>query len=199
MINKPILIFLIGLLPLASLAQQTYQLDVKKSTLFWKSPKSMGRQHYGYLSFNLGSLSYGPNGEPATGMFSINMNSINSTDRKTAADREEVNQLLKGEDFLSVAKHPTTTIVVKQIAKTKQPNVYKVSGDLSIRGITHPIDFMATIKKTGNTVTAKANLNVDRIKWNIHHKPKNDWDFFIAVKNQAIADEFPVSLNLVFQ
>lgn len=183
---------------MASVAQQTYQLDVKKSKLFWKSPKSMGRQHYGYLSFNLGTLSYSAAGQPAAGAFSINMNSINSVDRKTAKDREEVNSLLKGDDFLSAAKHPTTAIIVKQLTKTQQANVYKVNGDLTIRGITHPIEFMATIKKTGSTVTAKADLNVDRIKWNIHHRPKNDWDFFATVKNQVIADEFPVSLDLVF-
>ncbi|MEE1945820.1 YceI family protein [Pedobacter sp. KR3-3] len=198
MFNKPILVFLMGILPFATIAQQTYQLDLKKSTLFWKSPKSMGKQHFGYLSFSAGSLSYASTGDPSTGTFVIDMNSINSTDRETASGRAEVNKLLKGDDFLSVAKYPMTTMMVKQIVRSKQANVYKVSGNLTIRGITHPIEFMAMIKKTGNTVTAKANFNIDRIKWNIHHKPK-DWDFFAAVKNQVIADEFPVALNLVFR
>lgn len=194
---KPILILLLLLLQLTAKAQQTYQLDIKKSKLFWKSPKTMGKGHFGYLLFSFGNLNYSPAGQPVSGFFSIDMNTLNSTDRKTAKDKKEVDDLLKNKDFLAVDQFPTTVMNVKQIIRTNQPNVFKVKGDLTIRGITNPIEFLATIKKSGNAIRVTGEIKVDRIKWNIHHQPKT-WDPIAALKDKVIADEFPVTLDLYF-
>jgi hypothetical protein len=58
---------------------------------------------------------------------------------------------------------------------------------------------VAAIRKKGNTVIAKADLEIHRLKWNIDLQPEpKAWDFFSAVKDKMIADEIVVSLNLVF-
>lgn len=196
--HKLTIILLLVMLQLTAKAQQTYQLDVKKSKLLWKSPKTMGKGHFGYLLFSFGNLSYSAAGQPVGGFFSIDMNTLNSTDRKTAKDKKEVDDLLKNKDFFAVDQYPTTVMNVKQIIRTNQPNVFKVKGDLTIRGITNPIEFLATITKNGNAIRATGEIKVDRIKWNIHHQPKT-WDPFAALKDKAIADEFPITLDLYFQ
>src|SRR5258708_2534301 len=89
-----------------------YQLDVKKSKLFWKAPKN---RHNGFILFNSGTLSNFTAGRPTRGMFSINMNSMRSTDEASAAGRKNVDDKLRSEDFFAVSRYPTATMLVKQI------------------------------------------------------------------------------------
>ena len=45
---------------------------------------------------------------------------------------------LRGPDFLDVAKYPTITFKSKQVEKVSD-DTYKVSGDLTLRGVTKPV------------------------------------------------------------
>lgn len=200
MINKPTLILFLVVLQLSAFAQQVYKLDLKKSKLFWKSPKTMANsKHFGYLLFNSGSLSYAATGEPTVGIFNLNMNSIRSLEHPTPAKNEKIEQQIKSADFFEVAKYPTANMVVKKITRTGSATTFNVTGHLTVKGITNAITFLAEIKKKGNTIEVSANFKIDRIKWNIHHIPNpNASDLFQLLKDKAIADEIPISLQLVF-
>lgn len=184
----------------AAYTQQVFKLDLKKSKILWKSPKTMGNsRHFGYLHFNSGQLNYSSAGKPTTGLFSLNMNSIRSTEHALAAKNQKVEQEIKSKDFFAVAQYPKATMQVKKIVQTGQPIIFNVVGDLTIKGITNSIEFIAKIKKTGNVIVVSGDLKIDRIKWNIHHIPKpTSSDFFQVLKDKAIADEIPISLQLVF-
>lgn len=183
---------------LSANAQQTYQLDIKKSRLIWSTGKTMGK-HTGDIRFSSGTLNYSNPGKITNGSFKIDMNSMRAIE-KEAADFQRVNKELKSPTFFDVVKHPTATMQVKQVNSTVNLDVYKVNGDLTIRGITHPISFLATIKKTGNEVRAIANLKIDRIKWNINHQQKRTtFNIVDIVKDKAMADEIPISLDLWFK
>ncbi len=67
----------------------------------------------------------------------IQVNSIN-TDNKTRDDH------LRSADFFDAANFPTITFVSKRFEKTGE-NQYKISGDLTIRGITKPVVLDATL------------------------------------------------------
>jgi hypothetical protein len=69
-----------------------YQLDVKKSKLFWKAPKN---RHNGFILFNSGALSNFTADWPTRGTFSINMNSMRSTDQASDAGRKKVDDKLR--------------------------------------------------------------------------------------------------------
>lgn len=198
-----LLILFAGIIYLPTQAQQkkddldvVYQLDVKKSKLFWKAP---GNKHNGFILFNSGTLSNVAAGWPTRGTFSINMNSMRSTDEASDAGRKKVDDKLRSEDFFSVSKYPVATMVVKQILAEQKPATYRVSGELTIKGITNPIAFTTIMKQSGNTITATANMNISRRKWNINHQPQaTPWDFVARVKDNLVDDEIPVSLELVF-
>jgi len=195
MLKKTIILLALVLFQAIAYAQQTYQLDIKKSKILWKSPKTVSK-HNGYLHFNSGNLNLSVTGEPIDGTFMLNMNSINATDQTPAAN-QKVNLELKTPFFFNVAKYPTGTMKVKSIAPANQPNHYKIIGDLTLKGITNPIEFIAVIKKSGTVITATAELTIDRIKWNIKHQPKSI-NLYSFVKDKMIADEIPLSLNLIF-
>jgi polyisoprenoid-binding protein YceI len=192
--NKFTLILLLTLLQLCANAQQRYTLDIKKSKILWKM-ESMGK-HNGYLYLNSGSLNYSTASLPTTGIFTMNMKSIRSTDHTVQSANDRVDGLLQNIEFFNVAHYPTSTIKVKQINKTTNATLFKVLGDLTIKGITNPIEFVASIKKNGETIYITSNMKIDRIKWNINHKPKPT-SMFGSLKDKIMADDIQISLDLV--
>lgn len=184
-----------------ALAQSaTYLLDVKQSKLFWKGTKTIGTKHYGFLLFNSGWLHTNVAGKLNDGMFSINMNSIISTEHDKPAANKKIETELKGSSFFEVVKYPAASIVVSRIMPTVAPFQFKVEGNLTIKKTTHPIVFLATIKQNGSTLNANANLTIDRVKWGIHETSEVSItdQFFSSIKDKMIADEIPIVLRLVF-
>jgi polyisoprenoid-binding protein YceI len=197
--NRFAIILLFIALSATAYAQQTYQLDVKKSKLLWTNQKAMGG-HFGYIHFNSGSLNYSAVGAPVNGIFKIDMNSMHSTDHKDQAGNHKVDGMLRNPGFFNVTKYPESVMVIRQVLQLDYASHFKVFGDLTMKGITHPIEFMATIKNDGKTVTAKADVKFDRSKWNIDMQEKpNSWDLYSNIKNKVLADEISISLDLVFK
>jgi hypothetical protein len=128
-----IIILLAGVIHLPVLAQQkdgaqdvVYQLDVKKSKLFWKAPKN---RHNGFILFNSGTLSSFTAGRPTRGTFSINMNSMRSTDEASAAGRKNVDDKLRSEDFFAVSRYPAAPCSLNRYFRNRTllPTRFRVS------------------------------------------------------------------------
>lgn len=191
------LILLLLLMQLGAQAQQRYSLDNKKSKISWKV-ETIGK-HHGYILFSSGRLDYLPNGNPAVGYFVMNMKSMRSSDRPTPKGREEIDNQLRSPDFFDVTRYPLATMEVTQLLPTSTPLVYRVNGNLTIKGIRNPIEFNASINKKGDIISVKANLKIDRTKWNIDHKPDpKPMDFFGTIKDKIMTDDIQITLDLTF-
>ena len=92
--------------------------------------------------------------------------------------------------FFGVADHATSNLKITEVEKTGK-NAYNISGDLTIKGITKPIEFSASIygKK------ATANLKIDRTAFNIKY---GSGSFFDGLKDNMIYDEFDLVIDLEF-
>ena len=192
--NLVMMTLLVGFQIMAN-AQKNYKLDVRSSKLQWKI-STMGN-HFGYLLFSKGMLNYAVNGKPLSGDFVMDMNSIRSTDGKKPEDIARVNKSIKEPDFFDVKKYPNAIMKVEKILPAGKQNYYKINGKLTIRGITKPIDFYATIKETAGMVNIFAETTIDRTEWNIHHKPKpKTSDFFKVIKDKMMENEINILLNL---
>lgn len=190
-------ILLLLLMQLSVQAQQRYTLDNKKSKILWKV-ETIGK-HHGYILFSSGRLDYLPNGNPAIGHFIIDMKSMRSSDRPTPKGRAEIDNQLRSPDFFDVARYASAIMEVKQLLPTSTPSVFRVNGNLTIKGITKPIEFNATINKKGDIISVKANLKIDRTKWNIDHKPDpKPTDFFGTLKDKMMTDDIQITLDLTF-
>ena len=97
---------------------------------------------------------------------------------------------LEADDFFGTDKFPTAKLVFKKIA-TKAANVFAVTADLTIKGITKPVTFDLTT--TANSATAK--FNVDRTKYDIKY---GSGSFFSNIGDKAINDEFELDVTLKF-
>ncbi len=198
-----LIIMLAGVAYVPVLAQQksgdhaaVYQLDVKKSKLFWKAPKN---RHNGFILFNSGALSNFTAGRPTRGTFSINMNSMRSIDEASAAGRKKVDDELRNENFFAVSKYPAATMVVSKILPDPNRTSSRVYGELTIKEVTKPIEFTTIMKQSGDTITATADINISRANWNIdlQRNPKS-WNPFDGLKDHLVDDEILVNLELLF-
>jgi polyisoprenoid-binding protein YceI len=197
MINKPAILLLLVLLQFAAHAQQTYQLDVKKSKILWDNGKTMGG-HHGYILFNSGTFDFTPRNIIGNGSFIINMNSMSATDGDDAHNAV-VKKKLRADNYFAMDKYPRATMNVMQVIHVGYSTTYKIIGDLTIKGVTNPIEFTATLISKGNTLTAKATTTIDRLKWHIDMQAANKpWDFLGAVQNKVTPGEIIIELNLVF-
>ncbi len=100
--------------------------------------------------------------------FSADVDSID-----TNADQRDDH--LKSEDFFDAANHPKLTFTSTEVIK-KSDSDYKVKGDLTIRGITKPVELNVEFggitkdpygqTKAGFEITGKINRHDFGLKWN---------------------------------
>jgi polyisoprenoid-binding protein YceI len=170
-----------------SVSAQTKKIDASKSTIEWVGKKVTG-QHSGTVNFKDGALVFKSN-KLTAGSFTVNMTTINATDL-SGEYQGKLNGHLKADDFFGTDKFPTATLAFKKVS-VKSANVYTITADLTIKGITKPITFDMTVN--GNTATTA--FNIDRTKYDIKYKSTN---FFENLGDKAIYDEFELKVALKF-
>jgi polyisoprenoid-binding protein YceI len=167
------------------------KVNTSKSELTWLGKKVTG-EHTGKITLKEGTLTL--DGAKLTGgKFVADLTSITCTD---IADKEYNGKLighLKSDDFFSVEKHPTATFVVTK-AVAKSANVYDVTGNLTIKGITKPVTFPVTVKTTATGAEANGTMVVDRSKYDIKYNSKS---FFDNLGDKMINDDFSIDVKLV--
>ena len=166
----------------------TYKVDIEKSSLTWVGKKLTG-SHNGSIALQSGNLIF--DGKKLNGgNFVINMATIKDADK---SDRLEGH--LKADDFFGVDKFATSTFTVKKVTPAAGNNV-NVSGDLTIKGVTNPITFPATLtwNSDGSVTAAADKIIVDRTKYGIKFRSKG---MFPDVGDKMIYDEFELGIKLV--
>ena len=162
-----------------------------ESKLTWTGKKVTG-QHHGTINITDGKLEM-ENNVLKSGSFSLDTRSILVTDVKDEGSNAKLLKHLKSEDFFSVEKFPAATFVTTGI-NNKGNGQYEITGNLTIKGISNPITFPATVTVAGNKLTAKAAITVDRTKYNIRYGSKS---FFEGIGDKAIYDDFDLDVLLV--
>ena len=172
-------------------ANGTLTVNTEKSNIDWKGEKVTG-EHTGTIKLSNGTLEM-KDGKLKGGEFVIDMTSLENTD----LDGEYKGKLeghLKSDDFFGVAKYPEATLKIKSVKETDKNGVYNVTADLTIKGITHPITFTATLINTDGGIVANTNIIVDRSKYDVRY---GSGSFFDNLGDKTIYDEFTLSVNLV--
>jgi polyisoprenoid-binding protein YceI len=176
-------------------AATSLQVDPAKSSMVWTA-KKVGGEHTGNVKIAKGVLSV--DGKKLTGgSFDMDMTSMNNTDITNESFNAKLVNHLKSEDFFHVEKHPTSTFQITKAepiagAKAGEPN-YTITGDLTIKGITHSISFPATVSVTGDKAEATAKIDLDRTKWDIKYRAA----IIGTAADKIIDDNFTIDLKVV--
>jgi polyisoprenoid-binding protein YceI len=169
----------------------TFKVDTQKSIILWNAKKVTG-EHSGTIKLGGGELSL-TGANLTKGSFTINMTSIASTDLQGEWADKLIGHL-KSDDFFSVEKNPTSTFVITKVTPAAAGTV-TIAGNLTIKGITKPLSFPATLAVKGTSLTAVAKgVKVDRTKYDIRYGSKS---FFDSIGDKAIDDEFTLDITLV--
>lgn len=169
---------------------QTFKLDPAKSKIEWVGKKVTG-QHNGTLQVQSGSVTL-DQGQVKSGDFVIDMQSIKVLDIQDPGPNAKLTNHLKSDDFFSVAGNPTSQFKITS-AKGTAPGKVDVTGNLTIKGITHPVTIPATLHQEGDKLSAKGELKVDRTLFDVKY---GSGKFFQGLGDKLISDEFELKLDL---
>lgn len=178
--------------------EKKYSIDINKSKIQWTGYYVFNfGNHYGTISLTNGELFMAEN-EDIKGFFEIDMHSIQTLDMKADNGGTDLTNHLKSDDFFSVDQYSTARFEILDGKKIKDAPLgkanYEITGNLTIKGITNPIKFPATISMEDGTLKASAKFKFDRTKWNIRY---NSGRFFDDVGDGAISDGIGMEIEII--
>ena len=104
--------------------------------------------------------------------------SIKNTDMAKGTARN-LERHLQSKDFFDVKNFPTAQFVVTSSSTVSMERSCNITGDLTIKGMTHPISFVAQLEDTKKGVVCTAQLKVDRTLYDIKYKSGKFFSFSI--------------------
>ena len=106
---------------------------------------------------------------------------------------------LKSDDFFYVEKFPISTLKILEVIKNPSAegdaeDSYTVVANLTIKGITNIIEFVADININRNQFSATAKIKIDRTQWDIKYHSGN---YVKDLGDKLILDEIEFDIALV--
>lgn len=134
-----------------------FVVDTLNSNIEWKGYKvfkTESSSHFGTIKFESGVVTV-KDGKLESGNFVADMSSLTSEDLKDKKDDlEKLNGHLKSADFFEVDKFPTSSYEITKVSPTAEGDYNTVlDGNLTIKGITKPVQFKANVAVKGNEVS----------------------------------------------
>lgn len=188
---------------------QVFTIDTAKSTVSWIGSKVTGR-HNGTITIREGAVTL-HNGMPHGGETVFDMSTVRSEDKSIdEAGNKKLTMHLQSKDFFDVEQFPFASFLITSVApfdsterqdapsppanakglRIKNPT-HKVTGNLTIKGITKSISFPAKITLEDSLLRAKANFNIDRTHWRLSYGADK------SLGNKTIYPAVNIGLDLV--
>lgn len=166
------------------------------SKMAWMARKITG-QHYGTLEVKGGEIFVMEN-VLVGGNVEIDMQKLRVLDVTDPEVNQRLTNHLRSGDFFAVDVFPVASFrflfFEKLIETDEEGNNYKITGDLSIKEITHSVAFNAFIEYDQETIYATADFDLDRTLWDIRYRSGR---FFDQLGDNMIYDLFNVKLEVI--
>ena len=196
--SLPYLILMIALLFFAyrvpNMGTEKYNIDKKESVITYRGSMKFDprAQHIGYVYISKGELLIEKD-QLVGGMVEIDMNTL--ADKDHGSDNDLVNHL-KSADFFDVKKFPTSTFAFTKVEPAMGANGenIKVTGSLTIKGITNTVTFPARLEGNDGNVQANGKLIIDRTLWDVRY---NSGKYFPDLGNEIISDSIEFQMKIV--
>ncbi|TCC96516.1 YceI family protein [Pedobacter hiemivivus] len=164
---------------------QKFIIDPAQSNIDWIGKKVTGA-HNGTIAIKAGKIILNE-GKVTGGNFIVDTTSINILDIADPDTNAQFLGHLISDDFFGTEQFQEANLVINTVTGNH------ISADLTIKGITHPIDFDAVISQTDDTLTAKAKLLVDRTKYGMKFRSGN---FFLDLGDTLIYNDFELNVSI---
>ncbi|MDF2193164.1 YceI family protein [Paraflavitalea sp. CAU 1676] len=167
------------------MSMQSFNIVAGQSNIHWTGKKVTG-SHFGTIGIKSGRLDI-LDGQLTGGGFVVDTTSIKIDDVADAALNKQFADHLASDDFFSTVRYPEALLVITGVQDSR------VTGDLTIKGISHSVDFAAETHITGDTLKASATIVVDRTNYGIKFRSGN---FFQNLGDTLIYNDFTLDVNL---
>lgn len=158
----------------------------------------VGKNHPGKFRVSNGTFTV-KDGMVQSGSFTISVNSM-SMDEEGEMFQTKLRGHLLSPDFFDAAKYPEAkfeitgsepyTPTAGDTSVVAGANA-KISGNLTLKGVTKNVSFPAKVDANENTVTAVANFNIDRTQWDMHYN-----DDKTSAQDKFIEHDVNIKLNI---
>ncbi|MDZ7740760.1 MAG: YceI family protein [Bacteroidota bacterium] len=178
----------------------TYTLITDESVMKWQGAKPTG-EHNGTVDFARGFLKVA-DGELVGGTIMVNMKSIDNVDLRDSPEyHTKLVNHLKSKDFFDVNSYPEALFEIIRVEEIENPETvdgitptHKITGNLTIKGISKSIAFDAMIESGSEELYAVTpQFVIDRTQWDVNYKSKKIFD---NLKDQFINDEVGIIIEL---
>ncbi len=168
--------------------EKYFIIDTKESVVTWKGSSVEGAQA-GYAYISKGELMI-ENGQLMGGTVEIDMNKIEGPGH--GSDNNLIKHL-KSPDFFDVKKFPLSTIAITKVASINVEDK-EITGNLTIKGITHPVTFPAKLEVDDRIIKANGRLVIDRTKWDVRYRSGK---FYDNLADKTISDSIEFNIKIV--
>lgn len=166
--------------------------NLEQSAVRWRGTKFWGLgKHEGIVRVAAGHLCV--SGDSVVGgQVEVDMRTIEVTDipADDPIPRNRLRDHLLGDDFFATSTYPTARFTLRSVTRDNR-HLYRVAGELTVRGTTHPIRFYArgwTV--TAGAVRAEARLEIARHQWGVSYRGS-------TIKDDLVDDTFWLELTVV--
>lgn len=168
---------------------QTYTVQPENSEVKWTASKITGK-HFGTIQVKSGTIEF--DGDKFTGGQAVIDTPSLAVKDLTGESKGKLEGHLKSADFFDTEKFPEAAVKITSV-KPAGNNLYDVTADLTIKGITHPISFQAAVENKNGSAEASAKLKVDRTKYDIRY---GSGKFFENLGDKTIHDDFTLDITV---
>ena len=165
--------------------QQKFDIVVAQSNIDWLGRKVTG-SHNGTISLKRGELTL-TDGQLTGGKFTIDTTSIKILDVTDPATNAQFAGHLASNDFFASEKYPEAVFEINSVGGNH------VQGNLTIKGITKPVEFEVKVSVAGDTLTASGKVVVDRTKYDMKFRSGN---FFKDLGDTLIYNDFNLDVTV---
>ena len=161
--------------------------NLENSNIKWIGTELTSKTHYGSLKLTQADLVIADS-KVTSGEFTVDMTSLSVEDLE-GEWKERLEGHLSSDDFFSIEKFQTASLKVLN-SNILENGSFNVNGELTIKDITHPIEFTITKNDDNNY---NANLTFDRSKYDVKFRSGT---FFENLGDKLILDDIDLEVNL---
>jgi len=170
-----------------------FVIDKSASKVKWEAKKVTG-QHNGSISIASGTLVVTDN-KISGGTVVMDMKSFVDEDITDAGMKAKLMGHLSSDDFFAIEKFPESKMEIKKVTPVSG-NEYHFLVDLTIKGITNPVEFNAKVTSSADKLTAEGVITVNRTLYGIKY---GSGSFFQGLGDKVIYDDFTLTFNVIAQ
>ena len=180
-----------------ALPDGNYQINLEESKVEWLG-RNLLNKHWGTAALSSGNFTLS-NENLIEGNFVIDLTTLECTDLAGTGMHDVLISHLQNDDFFDVKNYPKATFKVTQASTKPKPTPGSVNttitGDLTLRGQTHPITLDAATGVTAEGYLAmQASFSIDRTQWGILY---GSGKYFHRLAGHVVNDLLEFQLRIV--